>query len=64
MQQRNIEVLGEFTGIFESEPWLWKAKDKDYHNRDKRDAAWFFLNALKEIGPDLNETMVLKKSTV
>lgn len=59
--QRNKEVLGDFIEIYKSEPCLWKVKDNDYHNRDKRDAAYRKLvNKLKEIEPDANETSVKK----
>ena len=59
MSQRNIEVLGEFIELYKSEPCLWKVKADEYHDRDKRDAAYRKLvMKLKEIEPDANETLV------
>ena len=62
MSQRNIEVLGEFIELYKSEPCLWKVKSDDYHDRDKRDAAYRKLvMKLKEIEPDANENLVKRK---
>ena len=59
MSQRINEVLGEFIEIYKSEPCLWKIKTSDYHDRDKKDAAYRKLvMKLKEIEPDANETLV------
>lgn len=38
MSQRNNEFLGDYIEIYKSEHCLWKVKDDDYHNRDKKDA--------------------------
>ncbi|XP_068212540.1 uncharacterized protein [Palaemon carinicauda] len=62
MSQRNIEVLGEFIELYKSEPCLWKVKADEYHDRDKRNAAYRILAMkLKEIEPDADETLVKKK---
>lgn len=62
MSQRINEVLGEFIEIYKSEPCLWKIKTSDYHDRDKKDAAYRKLvMKLKEIEPDANVNVVKKK---
>ena len=41
---------------------MWKVKADEYHDRDKRDAAYRkFVMKLKEIEPDANETLVKKR---
>ena len=62
MSQRINEVIGEFIEIYKSEPCLWKIKSSDYHDRDKKDAAYRKLvMKLKEIEPDANVNVVKKK---
>ncbi|XP_066985173.1 uncharacterized protein [Macrobrachium rosenbergii] len=62
MSQGINEVLGEFIEIYKSEPCLWKIKSSDYHDRDKKDAAYRKLVLkLKEIDPDANVNVVKKK---
>ena len=63
MSQGINEVLGEFIEIYKSEPCLWKIKTSDYHDRDKKDAAYRKLvMKLKEIEPDANVNIVKKKT--
>ena len=65
MSQQNIEVLGEFIEIYKSEPCLWKVKTAEYHDRDKKDAAYRKLvMKLKEIEPDANVNVVKRKLTI
>lgn len=61
MSHQNNEVLSDFIEIYKSESCLWKIKDDEYRNRDKRDAAYRKLaNKLREIEPNANETSVKK----
>ena len=49
------EIIGEFIEIYKSEPCLWKIKSSEYHDRDRKDAAYRKLvMKLKEIDPDAN----------
>ncbi|XP_077300444.1 uncharacterized protein LOC143921154 [Arctopsyche grandis] len=55
-------VLEEFINIYQNSPCLWRIKSKDYHNRNKRDAAYNkLINKLKEIEPSANKDFVVKK---
>ena len=45
--------MEEFIDIYRSEPCLWRVKSKEYHDREKRDAAYERLVIkLKELKPD------------
>ncbi|GBP33934.1 hypothetical protein EVAR_23281_1 [Eumeta japonica] len=45
-----------------SHPCLWQIKNKDYHNRDKKEAAYkLLIEKLSEIEPDANKEVVVKK---
>lgn len=55
-------VLEEFIDIYRSEPCLWQVKNKFYHDRNKREAAYTKLVAkLKEIEPEASKETVQKK---
>ncbi len=52
----------EFIELYRSFPCLWKVKDKDYSNRDKKRLAYEALvKKCKEIDPDANKDYVSKK---
>ena len=56
------KTLEDFIEIYKSEQCLWKVQCKDYHNRDKKSAAYEkFIEKLKEITPDADRAMVVKK---
>lgn len=58
----NRDVLEEFIQIYRNETCLWNVKNKDYHNRDKRSAAYCkLIEKLKEIEPNADRDMVTKK---
>lgn len=58
----NKRVLEEFIEMYRTHPCLWQVKNKDYHDRDKKEAAYKLLIAkLREIEPDANKAIVLKK---
>ncbi|KOB68023.1 Uncharacterized protein OBRU01_18870 [Operophtera brumata] len=60
-RKRNAK-LEEFIEIYKSEPCLWRVKCKEYHDRDKRSAAYGKLIAkLKELEPDATKEDVIKK---
>ena len=54
--------MEEFIELYKSEPCLWKVKAKDYHDRQKKDAAYAILvQKLREVEPSANKATVLKK---
>lgn len=56
------QVIEEFIEIYRSETCLWRVKSKEYHNREKRDAAYERLVIkLKELEPDATKKSVVKK---
>lgn len=60
----NRDVLEEFIQICRNETCLWNVKNKDYHNRNKRSAAYCkLIEKLKEIEPNADRDMVTKKLT-
>lgn len=60
-RKRN-QVIEEFIEIYRSEPCLWRVKSKEYHDREKRDAAYERLVIkLKELEPDATKKSVVKK---
>ncbi|GBP60236.1 hypothetical protein EVAR_44611_1 [Eumeta japonica] len=60
-RKRNA-ILEEFIAIYLSEPCLWRVKCKDYHDRDKRSAAYGKLvNKLKELEPTAKKDDVVGK---
>ena len=60
----NHKTLDEFIVMYQSEECLRKVKSKEYHNRDKRNAAYErLIEKLRETTPDANRDMVVKKIT-
>ncbi|XP_067135388.1 uncharacterized protein [Centruroides vittatus] len=58
----SCEFLEEFLKIYESEPCLWHVKNKEYHDRSKKEAAYLrLIEKLKEIEPNANKESVVKK---
>lgn len=58
----NRKTLEEFIDIYQTEECLWKVKCKEYHNRDKRNAAYGkLIEKLRETTPDADRDMVVKK---
>lgn len=56
------EWTEEFIDIYRSEPCLWKVKQKEYHDRNKKDAAYSkLILKLREIEPDANKESVIRK---
>ncbi|XP_061717035.1 uncharacterized protein LOC133524893 [Cydia pomonella] len=56
------EWLEEFIEIYRSEPSLWKVKAKEYHDRDKKEAAYRrLLVKLREVEPTSDKAAVVKK---
>lgn len=54
--------MEEFIELYKFEPCLWLVKSKDYHDRNKRAAAYMKLTEkLKEIEPNATKDDVLKK---
>ena len=51
-RKRN-QVIEDFIELYKLEPCLWQVKSKEYHDRDKKDAAYAKLVLkLKELEPD------------
>jgi len=48
---RNYQCISEFIEIYQSESCLWQIKSKDYHNCEKKEAAYLKLIE-KEVEPD------------
>ncbi|CAG9782437.1 unnamed protein product [Diatraea saccharalis] len=60
-RKRNA-ILEEFIEIYKSEPCLWRVKCKEYHDRDKRSAAYHrWMSKLKELEPTATKEDVIKK---
>lgn len=60
--RKSNEVIEQFIEIYKSEPCLWRVKSKEYHDRDKRYAAYEKLvTKLKELEPDTTRNSVVKK---
>ena len=56
------EVVEEFIHIYRNEPCLWHVKNKDYHNREKENAAYNKLvEKLMEFHPSSDREQVVKK---
>ncbi|PZC70968.1 hypothetical protein B5X24_HaOG214512 [Helicoverpa armigera] len=56
------KILEDFIEIYRSNPCLWQIKNKDYHNRDKKEAAYkLLIEKLRIIEPDANKDVVVKK---
>ena len=58
----NRKILEEFIEIYQIEECLWKVKSKEYHNRDKKNAAYEkLIQKLRETTPNADRDMVVKK---
>ncbi|XP_023288149.1 uncharacterized protein LOC111673968 [Orussus abietinus] len=56
------EHLEEFIRAYRNEPCLWMTKSKDYHDRNKKDAAYGrLIETYKAIDPHANREIVVKK---
>ncbi|XP_050676766.1 uncharacterized protein LOC126973481 isoform X2 [Leptidea sinapis] len=56
------KILEDFIEMYRSNPCLWQIKNKDYHNRDKKEAAYkLLIEKLREIEPGANKDVVVKK---
>ena len=56
------EQLLEFIECYRSETCLWKTKSKDYHNRDKKNAAYKRLvDKYRTIDRSADKNVVIKK---
>nr|CAI5829229.1 unnamed protein product [Callosobruchus analis] len=65
MSRKRNTTIEEFIEIYESELCLWRVKEKDYHNKDKRGAAYDkLLKKLKELEPNSTKDDVVKKITL
>lgn len=61
-RRSNREILQDFIDLYGKLPCLWQIKSKDYHIRDKKNAAYQQLvDVLKVIDPDANRESVIKK---
>lgn len=60
-RKRN-KVIEDFIELYKLEPCLWQVKSKEYHDRDKRNAAYAKLVLkLKELEPDETKKSVVRK---
>ncbi|CAK1582960.1 unnamed protein product [Parnassius mnemosyne] len=60
-RKRNA-ILEEFIEIYKSEPCIWRLKDKEYHDRNKRAAAYEkLIIKLRELEPNATKEDVVKK---
>ncbi|XP_049944318.1 uncharacterized protein LOC126426446 [Schistocerca serialis cubense] len=60
-RKRN-QVIKEFIEMYRLEPCLWQVKSKEYHDREKRGAAYERLVIkLKELEPDATKQSAVKK---
>lgn len=58
----NHEFFTEFIELYKSYPCLWRVKDKDYGNRDKKRIAYEALvKKCKEVDPEATKDYVTKK---
>lgn len=56
------EVLVEFISIYRESLCLWQVKSKDYHNKNKREAACkSLIKKLQEIDKTANRDLIVKK---
>ncbi|XP_050427796.1 uncharacterized protein LOC126837881 [Adelges cooleyi] len=56
------KVLEDFIDIHRTHPCLWQIKSKEYHDRDKKEAAYkLLIEKLREIEPDANKAVVVRK---
>lgn len=56
------KVLEDFIDIYKMNPCLWQVKNKDYHDRDKKEASYkLLIEKRREIEPDANKAAVVRK---
>nr|CAH7755426.1 unnamed protein product [Callosobruchus chinensis] len=56
------EFLADFIDLYRQNECLWKIKSKDYSDKQKKSAAYdILIGKLKEVEPEANKNMVLKK---
>lgn len=56
------QVLKDVIEIYRTHPCLWQIKSKEYHDRDKKEAAFkLFIEKLRKIEPDANKAVVVRK---
>lgn len=56
------EFLTEFIDLYRQNECLWKIKSKDYSDKQKKNAAYNILvEKLKEVEPEANKDMIVKK---
>jgi len=56
------KVLEDFIEIYKINPCLWQVKNKEYHDRDKKEAAYkLLIEKLREIEKDANKSVVVRK---
>nr|CAH7735349.1 unnamed protein product [Callosobruchus chinensis] len=56
------EFLADFIDLCRQNECLWKIKSKDYSDKQKKSAAYdILIGKLKEVEPEANKNMVLKK---
>jgi len=56
------KVLEDFIEIYKMNQCLWQVKNKEYHDRDKKEAAYkLLIEKLREIEPDANKSVVVRK---
>ena len=56
------KALEDFIEIYKMNPCLWQVKNKEYHDRDKKGAAYkLLIEKLREIEPDTNKSVVVRK---
>lgn len=62
VRRNEREVMEEFIEILRGEICLWNTKSRDYHDRDKREAAYQkLLHKLKEYEPKADKESVKRK---
>nr|CAH7750936.1 unnamed protein product [Callosobruchus chinensis] len=56
------EFLADFIDLYRQNECLWKIKSKDYSDKQKKSADYdILIGKLKEVEPEANKNMVLKK---
>lgn len=56
------DIVEEFINIYRNEPCLWQIKSKDYHHRDKKNAAYNkLIEQYRKLEPNANRDAVVKK---
>nr|CAH7739455.1 unnamed protein product [Callosobruchus chinensis] len=54
--------MEEFINVYRNKPCIWQIKNKDYHNRENRAAAYNkLIEQYKKIEPNASRDIVVKK---